>query len=290
MNTPTNKRISSSSEYETPGDSENSLYFSFTDTPNKENSLIGDSLATSDPRCPVAVSFGLKTKTPLLRKVLQSNFTPRKHVSFMDLPMQSSVTGDGIVKTVQTHEHQLTLNSNGIFDLEPIKETLPNTNIAKSHEVFDEFGIEQDTNSETADVAEEDDEMQNTIIENTSSIGALNKSNKTNDTPDQDAENSQNDNTSVQDNKNSLLVKKVLSEAAAKPQQTRNVTKIDRRRTVKDNRKSILPVAKKPTRATTYKRRSSTYEPRKIDPRKSLGVLKQVANKLSKSVSGMLKI
>lgn len=302
MNTPSNKRYSSSSEYATPGmvdDSENSLYFSFTgddNLPNKENAINGDSWSMTDViPSPSPSQFVSKAKTPLLRKVLQSNFTPRnksnKRVSFSHLPKQSPVeaTGGKIAKTVQTYEHRLGLNSNNAFDLEPIKESLPNPTIALDQKSFSDNSTEQDANSDTADVA---DDLDNTIIENPSlmkhNTDLLAKTSESNASGMIEVKkpNNMNDTPNENPKHGSKMVHKILSEAATKPHQTRNVTKIDRRQLVKESRKSMLPVTKKSARFTTYKRRSSTYEPRKINPRKSLEVLKQVAHKISKSISG----
>lgn len=295
MNTPSNKRHSSCSEYGTPDvddDSENSLYFSFTvddNTPNKENTINGAQWTITDSTSqPSASSLVLKAKTPLLRKVLQSNFTPRnknnKRVSFNHLPKQNSMV-ETTTEITKTNEQQMELNSNTVFDFNPIKESLPRTTMAHAQTIFADNYTEHDTASDAANVTDDlDDEMQNnTIIENPISVNTNDSEGvkeliKMNNSSEKD---STNDCEQATDAIISKMVKQVFYEAATKPQQTRNVTKLDRRRLVKENRKSILN-----TRATTYKRRSSTYEPRKVDPRKSLRVLKQVASKLSKTVPG----
>lgn len=240
MNTPLKKRYSSASEYGTPtaDESENSLYFSFSvddSLPNKENS-ISQSPASSLPSTS-------KAKTPLLRKVLQSNFTPRnannKRVSFSHLPKQIPAeenTGK-IAKITHVHEHQ---NSNAMFDLEPIKESV--------QKIFDEQITDQDANDLIDD---DDDEMHNTIIENHSSV----KHSPEEATSSESIVVMEATNPKI----DSKVEKKLVSEVATKIQ----------------NRKSVLPIAKKPMRATTYKRRSSTYEPRKVN--------------ISKSVSGNYK-
>lgn len=74
--------------------------------------------------------------------------------------------------------------------------------------------------------------------------------------------------------------------AAQKPAQSKNTTKIGRQQLASDSRKSIVPPKKPTTRATTYKRRSSTYEPRKVNPRASLAVLKNVASQVIKTIPG----
>lgn len=297
MNTPSNKRYSSSSEYGTPGvvdDSEESLYFSFTvdDNPtNKENSINGGQWAITDLATTPSTSLHVsKTKTPLLRKVLQSNFTPRnknnKRVSFSHLPHQKQVeeTAGKISKTIHTYEHQTAMNSNTMFDLKPIEESLP---CPTTQKIFDEHDTDNDINSDSAEMIDDlDDEIHNTIIENPSSVKhSTELLVKVSEKSESNACGSNEATESIEmNNMPAKHVKIVLSEAAKKPQLTRNVTKMDRRLLIKENRKSILPVSK---RATTYKRRSSTYEPRKVDPRKSLDVLKQV---LSKSVSGKYTI
>lgn len=265
MNTPSNKRYSSASEYGTPGavdddSTDNSLYFSFSDNqPNKENSINGGHWSTTD--LTPSSSHVTKAKTPLLRKVLQSNFTPRnannKRVSFSHLPKPEQEKNDKIAKTAQS-----VTNS---FDLEPIRESLVAT-VATEREKIDEDGADQDAN----DLIDDDEAHNNTIIENPVSVkhssGVLAKSSEQLESNAPHLKN-----TSVKNSKSDIKPEiTVLSKVP-----TRNVTKMDRKRLVEENRKSILPVAKKPTRATTYKRRSSTYEPSKL--------------KISKFVSGKNK-
>lgn len=250
MNTPLNKRCSSSSEYATPGavdDPENSLYYSFTvdGTPsNKENSINGGQWAITD-----LIPSSSTSKTPLLRKVLQSNFTPRNDVLFSRLSLQKP-----------QQEHQT--------DLDTIRESLPCPTIEIDQKIFDEYGTEQDASLE--------DEIHNTIIENPSSVNhsidsyanmseqpelnacGSNQVTELNKMKNMQSKHSNNDCKPSQ-------VKEKLSEAVKKSQQTRNVRSVRESR----SRKSVLPVAKKPVamkpvRATTYKRRSSTYEPRKV--------------------------
>lgn len=217
MNTPAKKRYSSASEYGTPAtesdDSENSLYFSFSvdeTLPNKENCQSPLSLLPSTS----------KAKTPLLRKVLQSNFTPRnannKRVSFSHLPKQIPEENAG--KIAKLHEQQIAVDT--MFDLEPIRESV--------QKIFDEHNADQDANDLIDD---DDDEIHNTIIEN---------------------------HPSVKQSEDSKVEKKVMSVVP-----TRIVTK-------KESQKSAVPVVKKSMRATTYKRRSSTYEPKKVTISKSV--------------------
>lgn len=288
MNTPTNNRYSSSSEYATPGsvdNSENSLYFSFTDDDdfsNKENSFNKDSRAKTDHKLTAGTtSCGSKAKTPLLRRVLQSSLTPRKP------PKQVSF------KDTIAYELQMPLNSNVMHEQEPIEGTKQNSTNATSREQMRSNSSEHNANSETDADADNDDDMQNTIIENPSlsnASGLTEQSNNTNDIREVSSTASRKNGKLSQNIGNSETVETKVSDPAKKStesEQTRNVTKNERKQLVRDSRKNTLPVAKKFTRATTYKRRSSTYEPRKIDPRKSLGVLKQVAQKLSKSISGI---
>lgn len=294
MNTPSNsnKRYSSSSEYATPGagvvdELENSLYYSFTaddNTINKENSINGGQWTITDVSPSTNASSRIpKAKTPLLREVLQTNFTPRnknnKRVSFNHF-----IQPDGkISKSEHTNEHQTELKSNTVFDLKPIKESLPCSSIAIDQKPFDN-GTDQDANSETTDLTDDfGDDMHNTIIENPSSVEqSTDLLTKVSEKSEINAfgsieatESIETSNTTGKDAKNECeqsQLEQVLSEVVLKPHQTRNVIKLDRRRLVEEKRKSVLPVAKKTTRATTYKRRSSTYEPRKVV--------------LSKSVSG----
>lgn len=246
--TPLKKRYSSASEYGTPAanESENSLYFSFSldeNPPNKENSIVGGHGQSPSSSLPSTS----KAKTPLLRKVLQSNFTPRnannKRVSFSHLPKQIPAVENAvkIAKTTHVHEHQAAMNSNAMFDLGPIKESV--------QKIFDEHITDQEANDLIDD---DDDEIHNTIIENHSSVKhsseeTLSKSNVAVES------------TKIKGSKiDSNAQKKVLPAIPA-----RDATKLQ-------NRKSVLPVAKKLMRTTTYKYRSSTYEPRKVTISKSV--------------------
>lgn len=233
MNTPLKKRYSSASEYGTPvsDESENSLYFSFSVDeypPNKENTSHTPSSS---------IPSTSKAKTPLLRKVLQSNFTPRnannKRVSFNHLPKQIPVE-EKMAKTTDVHDQKSAMNSNAIFDLKPISEYV--------QKIIEENNADQDV-----PIDDDDEELHNTIIENYSSV-KLSEANKATESKTPKIEND--------------VEKKMIFVVPA-----RNVTK-------NENRKSVLPVAKKSLRATTYKRRSSTYEPRKLVVSKSVSGIK----------------
>lgn len=67
--------------------------------------------------------------------------------------------------------------------------------------------------------------------------------------------------------------------------QTNNATKIARSKLASDTRKSVVP---KTSRQTSFRRRSSTYEPRKVDARKTINVLKKVRKSMVKPISGKL--
>lgn len=273
MNTPSNKRYSSASEYGTPHEIEEedrSLYFSFSadDNPsNKENSIIGGQWAITE-LTPSMSSTSSKAKTPLLRKVLQSNFTPRnvhnKRVSFSHLPKQNPIEENAgkIAKSAHVYEHEI--NSNTMFDLDPIREAI-SSSVSADQTIFDEHNNEQDAN----DVI--DDENDDTIIENPTSMKHSPESLA------KDSKQSESTACGLNGVKKSVEIKDLLKEKKVSSKvSTRNATKIDRKRLVEENRKSVLPVAKKkPMRSTTYKRRSSTYEPRKVT--------------LSKSVSGTIQ-
>lgn len=326
------KRYSCASEYATPKESDDSdsslLYYSFVEENafNKENSVNGGTWTVSDSSSPIAPRVS-KAKTPLLRKVLQSNHTPRnknnKRVSFSHLS-KPSPTPTVTVKIAKTEESEgeKVSDRNVIFDLKPIGESLPNIsnvnqfqqkNEEKTENVVDTNTIDESLSSDVTDDLE--NELHNTIIENPpfAANSTLTSSNEEHDTPaasvvipQQDIKASESNETHSLQLMNDLLpktnpqlskektvtstrsIEELLREARKNvPQnQTRNAAKTNRQNLANDTRKSILPIAKKSTRATTYKRRSSTYEPRKVDPRKSLGVLKQIASKVTKTIGG----
>lgn len=65
---------------------------------------------------------------------------------------------------------------------------------------------------------------------------------------------------------------------------TNNPTRQARTQLANETRKSIAPKAT--SRQTSFRRRSSTYEPRKVDARKTINVLKKVRKTLSKADTG----
>lgn len=72
--------------------------------------------------------------------------------------------------------------------------------------------------------------------------------------------------------------------SAAGTGETKNAAKLNRAQLASDSRKSILPVAKKPSRPTVYKRRSGTFETRKVDRRATMArmsMVKSVASRKS---------
>lgn len=238
------KRYSCNSEYATPKDSDDS-----------DSSLYYSFVLSEDDKDTVckenSVNGGhhLKAKTPLLRKVLQTMHTPRninnKRVSFSHLPKPMTAT----VKIVKTMDSDIGAPT---FNLKRIEESLPI--VSNEKPIEDNFH----------DSSFMDNELQNTIIENVAE--------KTRTPPNPQLSN-------INTGANATItrtVEELLREAHKNESHTRNAAKINRQRLAKDSRKSVLPTAKK------LSRRSSTYEPRKIDPRKSLGVLKQVANKVTK--------
>lgn len=285
------KRYSCTSEYATPrglDDSDNSLYYSFVvsdDEGFKENG--GGHMNSPVLACTA------KAKTPLLRKILQSNYTPRnknnKRVSFSSA-QKPNPTPESLGKVQKTQSNSADC-SNGCsaptttpFNLKPIEECLLNTsnkNDAENmaHHNENEHAVVNDSASDVTDDLE--NELHDTIIENTPSV--MNNTLLSGDggQVSENIEMSEREKCKVKtspSSKNSLTcglktVKKLASENVT----TRNATKLNRQRLANETRKSILPVSKKSTRTTTY--RSSTYEPRKVDSRKSLNVLKQAARK-----------
>lgn len=319
------KRYSCTSEYATPrgsDDSDNSLYYSFAlhedDVLNKENSINGGQWNVTDKNTSLRSRVS-KAKTPLLRKVLQTNGTPpnknNKRVSF-SYSQNPNLTPGASVKVSKTfsdaseNELIVELKPRTTFDLKLIEESLP----------LPEIGPDNITiNDSASDVTDDlENELHNTIIENPSST-ATNKMNMNTEklskcvSVKQDSckksPTAENPKESVPVQKlangarpkgtfqplsmancetvaNTRTVDEILHEAQKKVPQSRNATKIIRQNLASESRKSILATARKNTRATTYKRRSSTYEPRKFDARKSLGILKQVANKINKTIAG----
>lgn len=317
------KRYSCISEYATPKESDDSiddLYFSFIlseddDILNKENSINnGQWTITDNSKSPV-VSRLSKATTPLLRKVLQTNHTPRnknnKRVSFSHLskPSPSAIAAPKFAKIKENLVHSVDLDRN--FDLKRIEESLPIISAGKLIDQKNEEKSENvaDFNTSTDITDGMENELHNTIIENPSSSWSSTlcteesiKDSKVTSiqyvkmcapseilkSPKLDnlANYSKLQNVTPHTMQNTKTIEEVLHETHKDGPATRNMVKINRKRVVNDSRKSILPIPKKPTRATTYKRRSSTYELRKVDPRKSLGVLKQVASKVTKTIGG----
>lgn len=328
-NTP--KKYSCTSEYATPkgsDDSDNSLYYSFTLSEDdsmisKENSINGGQWTVSNSPSASRIP---RTKTPLLRKVLQSNFTPRnknnKRVSFSNVskPEPMPALAGKIPKFQSASEMIPQMNSypSSTYDLKPIEENLPPISSEKtSSKPAEQNDIDDASVNDSASDATDDleSDLHDTIIENPSSA-AFNATNgnselplpiepshepikvdATDDSPQ--TSNPSEDNVSSNEATSSAALKSTISnenssntktigdilrEKVKPATQTRNSAKVNRQRLANESRKTVLPGAK--TRATTYKRRSSTYEPRKVDPRKSLSVLKHVVNKVTKSITG----
>lgn len=320
------KRYSCTSEYATPkgsDDSDNSLYYSFTLSEDdsmlsKENSINGGQWTVSNSPSASRIP---RTKTPLLRKVLQSNFTPRnknnKRVSFSNVskPEPMPALAGKIPKFQSASEMipQMDSNPSSIYDLKPIEENLPPISSEKSSSKpteqndIDDASV-NDSASDATDDLESD--LHDTIIENPSSA-AFNATNgnselplpigpshepikvdATDDSPltsnpsevNVSSSSTLKSTVSNENASNTKTIGDVLREKVKPATQTRNSAKVNRQRLANESRKSVFPGSK--TRATTYKRRSSTYEPRKVDPRKSLSVLKHVVNKVTKSITG----
>lgn len=282
------KRYSCNSEYATPkdsDDSDSSLYYSFVLSEDdnamyKENSVNGSfnsSVAQLKAKTPL-----LKAKTPLLKKVLQTMHTPRninnKRVSFSHLPKPSPATVK-IVKTTDSDIEAPKIDTNFTFNLKLIEESLPI--FSNEQPILKKIEEEHQHNyfHDSSIIEDLDNELQNTIIENTiKTPSSVSNSTLTSssEAPALPVSNPQLINTGAKATI-TRTVEELLREAHKNESHTRNAAKMNRQRLAKDSRKSVLPTAKKLTR------RSSTYEPRKIDPRKSLGVLKQVANKVTKT-------
>lgn len=325
------KRYSCASEYATPkgsDDSDNSLYYSFTLSEDdsmlsKENSINGGQWTVSNSSSASRIP---RTKTPLLRKVLQSNFTPRnknnKRVSFSNTlkPEPMPALAGKIPKFQSASEMlpQIDSNASSTYDLKTIKEHLPPISNEKSSSKPTEQNDIDDTsvNDSASDATDDlESDLHDTIIENPTSA-AFSATNENSELPlpiepthepinfDATDDSPQTSNplegnvycneatssaafkstVSKENSSNSKTIGDVLRGKAKPATQTRNSAKVNRQRLANENRKTVLPGAK--TRATTYKRRSSTYEPRKVDPRKSLSVLKHVVNKVTKSITG----
>lgn len=273
MNTP-NKRYSLESNecFATPAadDSETSLYYSFDNSTNKENSINGGYWKVTTPGTQVP------NTSSLLRNVLQSNFTPRnknnKRVSFSYLAKKSPIPPNSAGKIPKLLVTMITTNSVNGNDMEPIEENVTPENT-------------ETINDSASDVTDDlENEMHDTIIENPFSA----TNNRGEESESKTKAKAGLSIPTTENVENTKFIDEILSETNTKlPSKTRNATKVIRQRLAHESRKSILPVAKKATRSTTHtRRRSSTFEPRKVDPRKSLGVLKQVEKKVSKSIAG----
>lgn len=319
------KRYSCASEYATPkeaDESDSSLYYSFSMSEDdgltsKENSANGGQWTVSHSASRIP-----KAKTPLLRKVLQPNYTPRnqnnKRVSF-SYASKVNPTPEISVKVPKIEPHTATdSNPSTTFDMKPIEEKLKSILKENEQKSIDTIGTSANINDSGSDVTDDlENDLHDTIIANPLSTaynfsdghGAISVQ-PNNDVPVKDEKtgdvlqtlagvssdqvnknleseasipNASNGNVNAQCIK---TVDDVLRGAIKNESQTRNSAKSNRQRLANESRKSVVPVGKKTARATTYKRRSSIYEPRKVDPRKSLGVLKHAVSKVTKSITG----
>lgn len=313
MDTP-KKRYSCTSEYATPkgsDDSDCSLYYSFIeslencidddDVVNKENSVGGSLWTITDTLDSPTIPRVPKVKTPLLRKILQTNHTPRnknnKRVSFSHLSKPSPTPTTTLKVSKAKDSDTINLHSGENLPITSNEKQIEQKNERKSENV-EERNAKNDE-SVSSDVTDDlENELHNTIIENLKSPAAnetLVLNSEEHVTSTQGPYVSQtctmpiiletiksSESNEMHSSSNQLIndlttvasvrtIEQIIEEARKNISQTRNAN---------DNRKSILPITKKATRATTYKRRSSTYEPRIVDSRKSLGILKQIAKKV----------
>lgn len=79
----------------------------------------------------------------------------------------------------------------------------------------------------------------------------------------------------------SVVIEECKNRIAAIP--TKNPTQSARSQLLMENRKSVVPNTR---RQTSFRRRSSTYEPRKVDARKTINVLKKARKTLNKVGQG----
>lgn len=283
-NTP-NKRYSCSSEYGTPGndDSDNSLYYSFVLSEeenglNKENSSNGQWTVTD--LSPADSRVSSRSKTPLLRKVLRQNFTPsneNKRRGLLNRLSRLCLTPEPVNKIAETTTSEPE-KVPSVNDLHYLDLTNDNSQTNLNGETAEDGKKEQcrgisDSASDVTDDLE--NELQNTIIENPSSA-SKNKLTGLHAISQVSASKVVMLSSATINALDTKTVCDVLSEGSQLPQ-TKNATKIIRQRLANESRKSMMP------RSKTYKRRSSIYEPRKIDHRKTLSVLKQMA---TKSIAG----
>lgn len=278
-NTP-KKRYSCTSEYATPkgsDDSDNeSLYYSFIVSEddgslvNKENSLNCDQWTVNEQakvNSPIAARVP-KANTPLLRKVLQIN---SKKVSFNNIPKPNETCET--MKKMDFKGGSGTSSSN----LNSIEEFIIEQPFLLENSV--EYVPINDLNI-TDDL---ENELHNTIIENPLTTKTVNLI-PTVPVPqisgiksiDQLSKVVETEHPSPKVNVTTKIksIDEILYDGTKNAIQTKNVARLNRQILATESRKSILPVAKKSNRF-------STYMPRKVDPRQSLGIAKHVTKSVT---------
>lgn len=240
-------------------DSDSSLYYSFVvsddeiKSSNKENSNSENEWTVTSSTPEVSLSTA---STSLLRMVLQPSCTPRnkinKRVSFKHLSIQTN-----------NSEHK-TVNSCN-FSNEKF-----NSERTRNIDTFDESKesaleiSQKDADNALSDTDNFEGEKHNTIIENPLSISPNNSHNL-------------NKQEHVQKIDNINLSKHFEQVSDVLKSQVFSDSKVTFGQTTVNQSQ----LRKKTIRPSNYTRRSSIYEPRKVNPRKSLEVLKKVANKVS---------
>lgn len=261
--TPKKKYISPSTPgdiFATPkavDDSDSSLYYSFVlsddeiKETNKENNEIEWTVTNSTPEVSKTTA-----STPLLRMVLQPSCTPRnqmnKLVSFNHLINPTKNLNNETANSFNLPHDKL--NSEGHF----------NTGIFDEKEGSALNNSQHDTDNALSDTDDFEGEKHNTIIENPLPVSANKLPNSNGQELNGENEHCEQD-VSIQQCGSSRSIQ-VVSESKT---------------TLENITVNQSQTRKKSMRPSNYTRRSSTYEPRKVDPRKSLQVLKKVANKVS---------
>lgn len=229
-------------------------------------------------------------------------------------------TSIGLEDCQERFRDVLTLNSNEkpieASQLETISETISNdsaSNDGSNNEVQSNTSAVSAAISDVAsDVADDKDQsmMENTIIENwmrtvkqNGAIGIHQTNENIIESNEPMAMNviqatspGKNVIQATTPGKNVKPADQVLQQKMKTPQpKSRNVTLIARYKLANENRKTILPKPERKTilpktdRKTTYRRRSSTYEPKRMDFRKSISVLKKVVRTVNKTIPGKVK-
>lgn len=283
-----NKRYSCSSEYGTPvnDDSDNSLYYSFAlseeeNVPNKENSSNSEWTVT-DLSLGVA-RIPLRSKTPLLRKVLQQNFTPGNQIKERgSFDCSSPLCLTSIIAETTTSDREGVLNVNDIHDMESINENLQINSIEKA--VEDERknqnqGIEYPLIDDSAsDVTDDlENELQNTIIENL---------------PPATYKSHSNYNLSSDDHARGDTIDGIIAVGELKSTELRPIHQGSAPKVVMVSSPIVNTIDTKTVEDVLSQgiqlgqTKNATKITRQLEFRKTLGVLKPVTNKAIKSIAG----